>query len=707
MCDYQLFTSNLLDMSISITNSSRIAAVAIGVGLVLAVALGGFAAPAHAQLNSAQIQSILSLLQSFGADAATIANVNAALTGAPVTPGAGAGAGCTFTRALTIGATGADVTCLQQALISMGFSIPAGATGYFGTQTQGAVSAWQAAHGVSPTAGYFGPISQGKWAMVAPPPGVPGVPTTPGAAGLQGTAGTATITSTSEDVETDVQTGTTEKVVGFKVEASGSDLRVTNVRVKFTKTSVGSASDFLTAYFNEVSIWADGQKVGSMSASSFTRDSAGVYSASIPVNQIVRMGSGNKVTFHVGATAVSSVDSDDIASGNSWKADVTQVRYTDASGAVLFEDPSSTVTKSGIIVERLSSSSDVKLRMGEGSGNPKSGNVKVTESGSTDITLAEFTLKAEGTDMTFDRFIATTTLSGVLTSPTVNGVDDVVQAFYLQRGSTRIAEISTVGAASANAQATPRIVSDAISQELFFNLDSLENLFAGDTKTYRIVAKVKARTSSTYPNGVAIQATTSPATYNVNAKASDGKSVTERPGSITTYVQTLFSEGIQIAKVSESFTHNANETTPANSTGEFKVTLRVTNFGSNDVHIPLNTYATTTVGVGTPAAGHDKGVSYGMISGGGTATSTGVSATLTRVSGGTELTNSVRISGGQSADFQLTITFNPDTAFVSAQQYRTQIWGVGHAATDVAAATSFVASTPVEDFRTGFYTVNN
>ena len=56
--------------------------------------------------------------------------------------------------------SGSDVTCLQQALIAGGYSIPAGATGYFGAQTQAAVSAWQKADGISPTAGYFGAKSR-------------------------------------------------------------------------------------------------------------------------------------------------------------------------------------------------------------------------------------------------------------------------------------------------------------------------------------------------------------------------------------------------------------------------------------------------------------------------------------------------------------------------------------------------------------------
>jgi peptidoglycan hydrolase-like protein with peptidoglycan-binding domain len=76
----------------------------------------------------------------------------------------------TFARDLTLGSTGADVTALQTWLISKGFSIPAGATGYFGAQTQAAVAAYQAANGITPAAGYFGPITRGRINVPAPVP---------------------------------------------------------------------------------------------------------------------------------------------------------------------------------------------------------------------------------------------------------------------------------------------------------------------------------------------------------------------------------------------------------------------------------------------------------------------------------------------------------------------------------------------------------
>lgn len=660
--------------------TKKVATVLVGSVLVLALSFA-FVTPAKADMLSelqAQVQALLAQIAALGGGSTTTS-----------------GAGCyAFTMTHQQGDTGGEVMNIQKFLNSHGAMVSASGAGspgnesaYFGALTKAAVAKWQAANGVAPAAGYWGPVTRAKVASVcASSPTTPGTPTTGGEV-LNGTAGSITVTTTSADVEDQVFTGTTEKVLGFRVEASGSDVRVSNVRVKFTAAVDSSASDRLVDYASDVSIWANGSKIASMSPSSFVRDSSGVYSASIPVSQVIRMGSGNRVTFHVGMTALSGIDSDNDGSTNDWTAELVQTRYTDPTGATLF-DTTGSITNAGIYVDRLSSSSDVELRMGEASGNPKAQNMSVNESGTTEVKLLEFTLKADGADMEFDTFKATTSVTGV------TNVNTMVQEFYLMRGSTRLDEV------------TP---TTGTSNVLTFSLADAETIDKDETVTYSIVAKVAAIAAGTtggdiFNQGDTLAASTSVGVWNIDAKSvSDGKSVTNRAGSVTSYTQTLFSEGIQVVKVGESFTHNPNTTTPANSSGEFKVTLRVTNFGDNDVFIPLNTSATTTID--SSFTNMSKGVTFTTENGTPTATSTG-SATLTRVSGGTELTNSVRIGGGSSADFMLTHTFNPNGTG-SAGQWRVQILAVGHASTDSATASSFVNATPEEDFRTGYYTVND
>lgn len=64
-----------------------------------------------------------------------------------------------FTRDLTIGSTGDDVTALQTMLIASGDLEILVPTGYFGELTKAALIKWQARNGV-PATGYFGPLTR-------------------------------------------------------------------------------------------------------------------------------------------------------------------------------------------------------------------------------------------------------------------------------------------------------------------------------------------------------------------------------------------------------------------------------------------------------------------------------------------------------------------------------------------------------------------
>lgn len=105
-------------------------------------------------------------------DPATGKPIYTAPTAAQVTAGGVSGGGSTIGTgggapsgigALDVGASGESVKALQNWLISKGYSIPAGATGYYGTQTQQAVAAFQKAAGVDTSGGgvgTFGPKTQ-------------------------------------------------------------------------------------------------------------------------------------------------------------------------------------------------------------------------------------------------------------------------------------------------------------------------------------------------------------------------------------------------------------------------------------------------------------------------------------------------------------------------------------------------------------------
>jgi hypothetical protein len=117
-----------------------------------------------------------------------------------------------------------DVIALQNWLIQQGYSIPAGATGYYGDQTKAAMAKWQTDHGmtVDPSqAGFFGPrtITQIKTLSS---------PQTGGTAGAQtgattGTQGSYNIPGTSGTTRTPVSTGSTTPSKKYMYDSTSRD----------------------------------------------------------------------------------------------------------------------------------------------------------------------------------------------------------------------------------------------------------------------------------------------------------------------------------------------------------------------------------------------------------------------------------------------------------------------------------------------------
>lgn len=175
-----------------------------------AFSLALLASPAFTQaagLTSAQINAIISLLQSFGADSVVVARVNSALTGdasvavvlpppvsastspSVVTGGQSGGSGGAkpgigvagkhrvcgiLQKNLSQGMRGDEVRSLQEFLGEEGQLSTDAATGYFGPMTARAVAKWQVAQGVQGV-GSVGPMTRERikvWCGKVPPPGV-------------------------------------------------------------------------------------------------------------------------------------------------------------------------------------------------------------------------------------------------------------------------------------------------------------------------------------------------------------------------------------------------------------------------------------------------------------------------------------------------------------------------------------------------------
>lgn len=152
----------------------------IGIGVI---ALGllfsiSFAAPAQAAgLTEAQITAVINLVASFGADAATVKNVEASLRGqatvaadTTLNPGHEGTDCANFSHTLSLGSadstTGGEVSKLQHLLKTAGV-LSAEVNGYFGPATSAAVQKWQVAHGIAITTqgvGVVGPKTRASMA---------------------------------------------------------------------------------------------------------------------------------------------------------------------------------------------------------------------------------------------------------------------------------------------------------------------------------------------------------------------------------------------------------------------------------------------------------------------------------------------------------------------------------------------------------------
>ncbi|MBL1434073.1 hypothetical protein COB87_000655 [Candidatus Wolfebacteria bacterium] len=171
--------------------TNKFAAGILSVGMFFALG----APVASAALTNAQIQSILSLLSSFGADASTISNVDASLRGVAPTAPVGGTPAFTWTRSLTVGDSGADVLALQKFLNSdaatsiaaSGVGSAGSETDYFGGLTAAAVTKFQNKYasevltpvGLSAGTGFFGSSTRAKANSLSAASGTPSTPGNP------------------------------------------------------------------------------------------------------------------------------------------------------------------------------------------------------------------------------------------------------------------------------------------------------------------------------------------------------------------------------------------------------------------------------------------------------------------------------------------------------------------------------------------------
>lgn len=208
----------------------RIAFVGIGLACVAAPLVSSAQTVTAVTVSGLQVQvrGLLAQLQALQMQAGTSAPASVSGSAGPIAS-VGTGSACpTFARSLSVGATGSDVTALQEFLSARGF-LGVSATGYFGPLTAAAVGKWQVQNAVtsSNNAGFgvFGPLSRALFSRTCS--GSVGSTGSSGSGTTQGAGFTASPTMgaaplTVQFISTAPQGTTPGNTVSFGDGASGS-----------------------------------------------------------------------------------------------------------------------------------------------------------------------------------------------------------------------------------------------------------------------------------------------------------------------------------------------------------------------------------------------------------------------------------------------------------------------------------------------------
>ena len=593
----------------------------------------------------------------------------------------------TFSMDLTIGSTGADVTALQNWLIGKGYSIPAGATGYFGAQTQAAVAAFQAANGISPAAGYFGPITR---KAVNDMGGSTGGSTGGGSTGGDDFEGDEegyldeidqiSSYSTEEVGEGEEDAG----VLGVEAEAVDADQMITRVTVEIdTPTGADDLDDLVT----DVSLWLDGEELGRMEVDEASHDqSDDEYTFRFTgLEGVISEGETGELV--VAVSGVSNLDSGD--SGDGWTVAIPAdgIRAVSPNGV---DDTYGSLIDELFTVESFASANDVELEVSIGDDSPEGQVVNIDASSDTDgVELLQFTIEADGSDLEISEIPVTLTVSGD------DDVDGIVNRLTLEIDGEEYAE---------------NVVTSATAATITF--DDLELEIAdGDEVLVTVTADLndtEGTGTSAFDDGDTVKAEVTASNVDmIEAEDESGEDVsnTDAVGTALGDEMAAYDTGIMVTFVSAEESVVDGGVNGFDGTGTFEIVFDVEAF-DGDVYVSDNAVATTATTIPDTTV-TSAGVRY-YVDGAGTATTDDLSTVVTfEEESGTVtdsgVTNGVKITEGSVGRFTLTATRTNDNTG-DAGLYRVLLKAITWATTDN--STQNVYDFNLDDYKTDSVSIN-
>ncbi len=590
--------------------------------------------------------------------AALMAQITALQAGTTTTTTTTTGSCASIPAPLTIGSEGANVTALQNRLIAAGQVIPAGATGYFGTQTQSALAAWQAANGVTPAVGYYGPVTMAAMDAKC----VPATDdsdddatddeddSTSGELG-DGEGSIESANGVSAD-ESNLEEGTEGGVLAFELEIEG-DVEIDRLDVYAQED--GSASDDAEDYFVRAFLMVDGEEVAEVEVEDWDQDDYSVVSGSTGDDYRIRfsglglvLADGDEPEMQIGFEVLGSLDSADLSTD--WDVEAEEVRFVDGKGFSDTFDVNEAETF-GFDAEEVA-----ELDITESSESPDGTTVEVdTDDTSSEVEIFVFEIEEEnGVDVTINDL----TMTASTTEGDVTTTIDEVKLYV---------DGEEVGSDSPSA-------SGAL---VFENLD----LMIEGEESVEVTAHVVFNGTEDYTEGDETFLTFNAVTEAEDANGNDEGDITgSNPTDFSSDTFTLRSEGLLIDIVSIDEEEDAASFSGDTDTGTYTFEFTVTAFGDDFYMDELAAnvdYDLEVDGSNAPSASSTASLDIEADTAGVTADwklTEGEAVTLTltvetaaSVSGSAKvIVNSVAYSAGDDATEELSQTVVPTSDWTSA-----------------------------------------
>jgi hypothetical protein len=603
------------------------------------------------------------------------------------------------TTTLKTGSSGTYVMNLQTALNTCA-SAGLTADGSFGPKTDAAVRAFQTAHalvadglvGMNTKAALNscgGVISGGTGSC---PTGFTCAPTTPvacptgftctpagGSGTLTGGAGSVDdYTLLSEFNNEDVGEGEEDvEVMGFEVDLDdGSDLDFTSLKVSLENSDTTTSED-LDDFAGSVSVWFEGEEVGSADVEDFSSDDDGGVAGQDEWTKTIELSgavcdAGETCEFSIAITALDNLNDGDI-DADSWAVDVTSVRFEDGDGAVISEDPTFSATEFNF--GTFAEASDIEMKVALSEDSPESAVIDVDDTDGTDnVELMKFTIEAEGSDLMINDIPVLLTVS----QPSVtDDTDFVVNTLRLTVNGEEFTETVSTSVAAAATTIT------------FDNLDI--SIDEGDEVEFTVSADFNDTQASEFVDGDTVKAELRSFEVDaIDADDQEGESVSDADATGTALgdAMALYGSGIMVTLKSVDEGTVSESTGANNDAGAFTIVFNVEAFDGT-VYVSDTAVATTATDavIAGSTATSISGIVYRVVQGS-TATVDDLSASITYTDA-TDAPQSgngnITLEDGESTDITLYIVrTNDDTgdagifqAFLGAVG-----WNTGDSATN-------------------------